>query len=354
MKVLVVGPDSRKTKGGIASVIEGMREDEWLTGQTGMAFYASYREGNPVFKLFYGLWKIVRFPHAVKQFDLVHIHMSVKGSAMRKMQYAAIAKKHGKKVVLHIHGSSFMEYYQQLHGKKQEKLKKCLQSADCVLALSEKWQSDMCRVMELRNCEVLLNGISLKKYQAKIEPFQNRGIDFLFMGRLGVRKGTDNLLGVLKRMKKEGRKFHCVLAGDGPVQDYSQWVNEAQMEDCIRFAGWIQGGEKKALLKKARILLLPSRHEGLPMSILEAMTFGEAIISTKVGGIPEAVEEGQSGLLVDPDDEEGLYGAMCRLLDDPELTERMGRRGCEIVKQKFDLEQIHRQLYALYGRILGE
>ena len=90
------------------------------------------------------------------------------------------------------------------------------------------------------------------------------------------------------------------------------------------------------------------------MSILEAMAFGEAVISTRVGGIPEAVEEGESGFLLEPDEEESLYRAICRLTDEPELAERMGRRGYDIVKQKFDLQQIHQQLLNIYRRVLGE
>lgn len=133
------------------------------------------------------------------------------------------------------------------------------------------------------------------------------------------------------------------------MQDYSQWVNEAQLGEQVTFAGWVKGKQKQELLQNARILLLPSRHEGMPMSILEAMAYGEAVVSTRVGGIPEVVEEGGSGFLIEPDDEPSLYRTIQRLLDDRGLAERMGRRGREIVKEKFDLEQIHRQLYALYS-----
>lgn len=137
------------------------------------------------------------------------------------------------------------------------------------------------------------------------------------------------------------------------MQDYSQWVNEAQLGEQVIFAGWVKGKQKQELLQNARILLLPSRREGMPMSILEAMAYGEAVVSTRVGGIPEAMEEGGSGFLIEPDDEHSLYRTIRRLLDDRRLAERMGRRGREIVKEKFDLEQIHRQLYALYSRVIG-
>ena len=354
MKVLVVGPATKRTKGGIASVIQGMKEDERLVRETGMAFYSSCYAGNPLFKVIYETWKMARFPAAVRDYDVVHIHTSINGSARRKMRYAEMAKKQGKRVILHIHSGNFISYYQSLPAEKRKKLQDALRSADCVIALSQSWQEALSKEIGLTNCVALPNGIAFHEYARKLKPFDQREVDFLFMGRLGIEKGTDNLLKALKRMKEEGRKIRCVLAGDGPVQDYSQWVKEAQMEDCVRFAGWVQGKEKEALLQNARILLLPSRHEGLPMSILEAMAFGEAVISTRVGGIPEAVEEGGSGILLEPDEEESLYRAMCRLSDEPELAERMARRGYEIVKQKFDLQQLHQKLIAIYRRVLGE
>ena len=354
MRVIVVGPDSRRTKGGIASVIQGMREDTWLTEQTNMAFYSSCYEGNPLAKIGYELRQIFRFGKVVKNFDLVHIHMSIKGSAQRKMRYAQIAKKQGKKVILHIHSGNFVSYYRSLSEKKRAKLQSILREADCVVALSQSWKKALSEEIGLTNCTAILNGISLKAYANDFKPFNERPIDFLFLGRLGAEKGTDNLLESLKAIKAEGKNFRCVLAGDGPVQDYSQWVDEAQMQEQVTFAGWVKGKQKRELLQNARILLLPSRHEGMPMSILEAMAYGEAVVSTKVGGIPEAVTDGESGVLIEPDDKETLRQTMRRLLDEPKLAEQMGYRGREIVKQKFDLEQIHRQLYALYSRILGE
>lgn len=88
------------------------------------------------------------------------------------------------------------------------------------------------------------------------------------------------------------------------------------------------------------------------MSILEAMAAGEAIISTPIGGIPEAVHDGENGILVQPGDAEGLYQAISTLLNDPGKAEAMGRRSREIVDEKYDLKKLHEQLYAEYCRVL--
>lgn len=352
MKVIVVGPDSQRAKGGISSVIQAMRENRWLTEQAGMEFYPSVRDGNKWFKMLYGMRQIAKFSRVVDQYDLVHIHMSIKGSAERKMRYASIAKRHGKKVVLHIHSGNFLGYYRELEPKKQRKLQRCLQTADCVLALSPKWKADLEQTVGLNNCKALLNGVSLKRFPAKNKPFASRNLDMLFLGRLGALKGTDDLLLAMNRLQQEGIKFNCVMAGDGPLEEYRERIRKAGLDECVTLAGWLSGAEKLILLEDARLLLLPSYHEGLPMSILEGMAAGEAIISTPIGGIPEAVHDGENGILVQPGDVEGLYRAISTLLLDREKAEAMGRRSREIVDEKYDLKKIHEQLYAEYCKVL--
>lgn len=353
MKVIVVGPDSQQARGGIASVLQGMREDLWLTEQTNMDFFSSYYEGNLILKILYGVWRILLFSFVVNRYELVHIHMSVKGSAQRKMRYARIAKLHGKKVILHIHSGNFIVYYKSLSPEKQKKVKECLESADCVFALSEGWKAAFEKELGLHNCAALPNGILLKKFPAVQKPFAERNIDFLFLGRLGEQKGTDDTLNVLERLRREGRNFRCVMAGDGPIEEYVAKIRQKGLLRQVELAGWVDGEEKMSLLQDAKILLLPSYHEGLPMSILEAMASGEAVVSTPVGGIPEAVQKEKSGFLITPGDTKALYNALWKLLNDPERAEEMGKCGRKIVEQKYDLEMLHRQLYAEYCRILG-
>lgn len=353
MKVIVVGPDGHKTRGGIASVLQGMRENTWLTEKTGMDFFSSYYEGNIVLKILYGVWRILLFNFVVDRYDLVHIHMSIKGSAQRKMRYAKIAKRHGKKLVLHIHSGNFVVYYKNLPPEKQKEVKDCLESADRVFALSECWKTAFEQELGLTNCEVMPNGISVKKFPLSEKPFAERKIDFLFLGRLGEQKGTDDTLGALERLHNEGREFRCVMAGDGPLEEYSAQIKQKGLTGQVELVGWVGGEKKSGLLQDSKILLLPSYYEGLPMSILEAMASEEAVVSTPVGGIPEAVKVGESGILITPGDAESLYNALRDLLDDTAKAEQMGRYGRKIVEEKYDLEKLHRQLYAEYCKILG-
>lgn len=355
MRVLVVGPDYQNTRGGIASVIKGMHDNSWLTKASNMDFFSSYREGNLLMKTVYAAWRIAVFRFVFRSYDLIHIHMSKKGSAERKIRYAKIAKASGKKVVIHVHAGSFMEYYAGLSEKKKARLKKCLQDADCVFALSGQWKRELEHTFELTNCEVLCNGVLIQDYPAPEEQkaISERKIDMLFLGRLGLQKGSDLLLSVLGRIKREHKDFLCVMAGDGPADEYKEKAKKENLEEQVKIPGWADKELKKKLLQESKIMILPSYYEGLPMSILEAMASGAAVITTPVGGIPEAVRDGQNGILVAPGDEQGLYRAVKALLENPEKVAKMGCAGRKLAEEQYDLEKIHRQLYRKYCEILG-
>jgi len=134
----------------------------------------------------------------------------------------------------------------------------------------------------------------------------------------------------------DGRILHY-LAGDGPLLETNQaMVVEAGLSDRVVFGGFRR--DIPTLLRGADVYLLCSKYESLPLSIREAMGASLPVVSTDVGGICEAVEDGKSGLLVPPDDPPALARAMGRLADDAKLRRNMGRRGYELFRQKFDYD----------------
>lgn len=131
--------------------------------------------------------------------------------------------------------------------------------------------------------------------------------EVLFAGRLSPEKGIRELAAATQGM-------NLVVAGDGPLRDL---VPEA--------LGFVPHEELVRLQSRAAVVVLPSHSEGLPVCLLEAMARGRAVVATSVGGIPDVIEDGVSGLLVEPGDVEGLRAALERLLSDPALRRRLGR-----------------------------
>jgi glycosyltransferase involved in cell wall biosynthesis len=107
-------------------------------------------------------------------------------------------------------------------------------------------------------------------------------------------------------------------------------------------------------MRGADVFLLCSRQESLPLSVREGMTAGLPTVATRVGGVPETVEDGESGLLVPKEDPEALAKAMARLAADADRRQAMGRRAAEIVHEKFNYDRWIERTVALYERVRNE
>ena len=119
-----------------------------------------------------------------------------------------------------------------------------------------------------------------------------------------------------------------VLVGDGPMRPEVERL-VADLPGQTEWHAALQSPEVVTALDEAWCLLLPSRSEGTPRVILEALCRGRAVIGARVGGIPDAVREGENGLLVEPQDVEGIADALVRVLSDRALAERLGAQASE-------------------------
>lgn len=206
----------------------------------------------------------------------------------------------------------------------------------------------------------------------------------LALARLDKRKGLDVLLRSMLRLRQESgldalrarnsraaaaaRKGAAVpmsagmpssspmptllIAGDGPERKtLEEAARSSGLEAHVRFLG--RRDDKLALLSACDALVLPSRQEGLGVAALEAMAAGRAVVATTVGGLGEAVVDGETGLLVPPDDERALSAALRKLLKDPELCRRLGRGGPLRIAQRYATDGMVAAYRALYAELLG-
>jgi glycosyltransferase involved in cell wall biosynthesis len=123
--------------------------------------------------------------------------------------------------------------------------------------------------------------------------------------------------------------MNLVVAGDGPLRD--------RVPGAL---GFVPHDELERLYDRAAIVVLPSYREGLPLCVIEAMAHGRPVVATKVGGIPELVEDGVTGFLVEPGDAAALRRALQRLLDDPMLRRRLGREGRRRIVERCSLDAV--------------
>ncbi|HEY6057371.1 MAG TPA: glycosyltransferase family 4 protein, partial [Candidatus Limnocylindrales bacterium] len=150
------------------------------------------------------------------------------------------------------------------------------------------------------------------------------------VGRLTEQKGYPVLLEAVRDLPD----VVLLVAGDGPLRrELEQLAVGLGVADRVRFLGHVD--DVAGLLDRGDLFALTSLNEGLPLVVVEAMVAGLPVVASRVGGTPEAVVDGETGLLVDPGDVLATRAAIRRLLDDPDLARRMGRRGQEVARERF-------------------
>lgn len=176
-------------------------------------------------------------------------------------------------------------------------------------------------------------------------------IRLLCIGTLEPKKGQRHLVEACAMLRHRGVRFSCTLIGDGPDrQALAGLIATRGLGPVVRIAGALPRSDVAQALASADIAVLPSiqlasgRMEGIPVSLMEAMASGLPVVSTRISGIPELVEDGGTGLLVEPGDAPALADALQALAEDPDLRAAMGQRGRRTVQERFELDRCTAQL----------
>jgi glycosyltransferase involved in cell wall biosynthesis len=170
---------------------------------------------------------------------------------------------------------------------------------------------------------------------------QRFGLDnlpvILFLGTFSVHKGLTYLLRAMAQVSRGYPEARLLLVGSGPLEDeLKALVNDLGLVQKVIFAGRITYDQVPAFLAASDLLVLPSLNEGLPRVVLEAMAMGLPVVASRVGGIPELVRDGETGLLVPPRNEEALGKALVSLLADPASRRAMGNHARQHVQSEYE------------------
>jgi glycosyltransferase involved in cell wall biosynthesis len=176
-------------------------------------------------------------------------------------------------------------------------------------------------------------------------------------GTLSGKKGHDVLLRAFAEVDPDAR---LELVGEGPLRaDLEALARELGVESRVRFHGALGYSETLAIIGRASVFALCCRrtpdgdHDCLPVALMDAMSLGVPVISSRAFGIPELIEDGQSGLLAPPEDPAATTEALSRLLSDDDFAGRIGAAGREVARERFDLERNTRALTELFAAYLA-
>lgn len=350
MKIVHIGPSVTRSRGGMATVIGQVGASEKLNRTYKVDIWPSYVDGNKPVRLLYSVWSFLKFLPVSRQYDLYHVHMSERGSIRRKNWYIRRGKKLGKQIVLHMHGSEFAKLYDTYPPKKQDNIRRVLAGADRMVVLSDEWRDFYSSIFPEEKIVVIHNAVDLP--QNAIQEYDHPNI--LFLGRVGDRKGTFDLLDVFSQLSAAFPDAHLYIGGDGEVQKARDIVKEKGLSDRVSLEGWIGKERQEGLYRLCDIFTLPSYNEGLPMAVLEAMAHGAAVVTTDVGGLPQLVHSGENGIIVHPGDTSALREALETLLASAQERRRMGTAGRETIEEMFSFRTFEEGLTKIYQELGGQ
>lgn len=210
------------------------------------------------------------------------------------------------------------------------------------------------QVPEIRSrSSIIYNAVVQPEETIRPLPFDPPRI--LCVGRMWPEKGLDCALEAYARIEPRDSRLRLVLCGDGPERPALEaQARRLGIANRVEFTGWIRPGAVGEMLNSGTMLLMPSRSEALTLSGLEAAMMARPIVAARVGGLCELIEDGVSGLLVEPDDADGFAAAVTSLLEDPERAVRMGQASRQRVQQRFLWPRCVDSYGRLYERLAEE
>ena len=257
-----------------------------------------------------------------------------------------------KKVIYHVHAGEYDLFYKNSNWLTKQLIKYVVQQSDLIICLSNYWQSFFQKNFTAKRIAIVNNVVAYPKIDNKKNNSSSKIMNILFLGRIGNNKGIFDILKIIIKNKDiYNNKIKLHIGGDGDVKKLLKIIQENDLRNIVEYLGWVSNNEKNNLLLHSDIYMLPSYAEGLPVSILEAMSYGMPIISTNVGGIPEIVKHQYNGLLFQPGDIDAIENALQFFINQPQKIEEYGNHSLELIQPYFPKAVIE-QLTQCYTSIL--
>ena len=297
--------------------------------------------------------------------DILHTHTAKAGTVGRVA--ALLAGRRAPPIVVHtFHGHVLRGYFGPLRSRLFRLLERWLAArTTALIAVSPQVRDDLVSlgVATPERFAVIRLGIELDQRVAggqngRLESRRYLGIPtdrfaVGWIGRMTAVKRTDDVLVAFKRLRDDGVDAVLCMVGDGP--DREQLERRAHELGVVRDTLFLGYQEDVAPFYAAfDALVLPSSNEGTPVSAIEALAAGRPVVATRVGGVPDVVQEGEDGFLVEPGATDELADRLAQLARDPALRERMGSTGRERVLPRYAVERLVDDVDRLYRSLLSE
>lgn len=319
-KVLFIGPDVNN-RGGIVAVLRAYRDNlpafHCLSTNSGKGFIP-------------GIINFVRtvvalpFVRLFTPYTILDVHGSGYKSWRRKRIIIAVGHALGFRIIFHIHAGALRKFTEE---KGKDYILTTTNKCEKVVFLTQEWARYAREELGVKHVETLMNIVS-PPAMAKIPRKQGSPLSLVYLGYLLQPKGIFDLLDVMIANQDRWRgKVTLTIGGQYNEDKIRAIIKDNGLSDMAKFLGWVKGAEKDRIMATSDVLVLPSYFEGMPICILEAMTYAIPIITTPVGGIPEIMTDGIEGTFITPGDKKALAQAIDMYLEHPELLKAQGQAG---------------------------
>lgn len=348
-RVLVVGPGAN-CKGGITTVIRNYGKSSFWA-EFGCVHFSSTRDGSQAEKLVYVIHRCVVFLWVIltEGPTAISLHTSHGSSFYRKMFYLVVSRILRIPVVLHIHPAGFMDFYRRGSRLRQWLVRLAARLSNRVVFLSALQMEAFAEIFPKDKLIVVGNPVDVSAFSSWHSDWCREPCQVLYLGWIIREKGVYDLVDAIPEVARQYPRASFVFGGTKEIERLDRLIAQRGLGAHAKVAGWVEGEERLRLLHTSRMLILPSYSEGVPNVLLEAMAAGVPVIVTPVGGVPSIVQDGMTGIYVQPGDIGAIAEAICRLLGDSEECQRLADNAHREVARRFDIEVIAGQLRQIYG-----
>lgn len=356
MKVCVLGP-SLAAVSGVSTHLNQLFSSSLAQRYTLLHFQVGSegRKENAYGKLYRLLSGPIAFLYFLIRHrpDIVHLNTSLdQKSYWRDLVFMLIAHSIGRKIVFQKHGGPLPALFFPNNKVLAGLFQRVLRLPDAIVVLShEEYDAYRSfvpgqRVVEIANA---IEAEALMKRSLEVETTGQ--LHLVYLGRLAENKGIFEAVDACARLLQQGHDVRFTFAGGGPDETrLKDRVRTLGLHERVRLAGPLFGADKDALWRRADVFVFPTYHrEGLPYALLEAMAAGAVPVTTRVGAIPDVMQDGVHGLFVPPKDVESLVRAIARLDADRSQLSGMARAGRARVLEQYSVARLAEDFGRLYA-----
>jgi glycosyltransferase involved in cell wall biosynthesis len=352
-RIVLMTPGGVRARGGIGRLVAYVVSG-WDRPDLALSVVDTYGPGpRAVMPFYFGASLVSVLIRALAgRIDLLHINMAERLSVLRKGIIVHLGHALGLPIVLHLHGAEFAEHVRALSPGRLRRLQAMMGKADRIVVLGDYWRRFVVEELALPAERVAVLHNAVPSPEVPPERATKGGpCRILFLGAVSQRKGVDVLLRAASQLARHD-DWQLLLAGN-EVEDFRGVVQAAGLADRVRFLGWVDTTRAHQLLAECDVLVLPSRNEGLPMAILEGMSFGLPIVATPVGSICDAITDDVTGRLVPVGDDRALADTLRALIKEPVLRGRLGDAAHQRYEERFCLQSFNAHLADIFQAALA-